>query len=161
MPMNAHEEARLLIDRCLAAEASDEERSRLQEHLDACPDCRRSRTSLLSLLQGFGGLAFDIEPGASARVQAAVARRARDLGRERRHRRRMTIGLALALAMTAAGSFAVWVCAGWLAGAGRIAPAGLAVGVTVFWMLPSLCAALLLLTPQLFTRQSQPQELAL
>lgn len=159
--MNAHEEARLLIDRCLAAEASDEERRRLQEHLDACADCRRSMAGMLRLLRGFGELAFDIEPGSIARVQAAVARRAQDLGIERRHRRRMTIGLALALAMTAGGSFAVWACAGWLAGAGRFAPAGLAAGVAVFWVLPSLCAALLLLAPQLFTRQPHPQELAL
>lgn len=66
----------------------------------------------------------------------------------RARRRRMLTGFVIALLMTISGSAAVWEAVSRIAGSGRIAPLVLAAGVVLFWMLPSLCAALLLLTPR-------------
>jgi hypothetical protein len=93
-------------------------------------------------------ISFEIDPGLNARVKAALVRRAEELAQARGRRRRMLTGLVLALLMTVSGSAAVWEAVVRIAGTGRIAPPVLAAGVVVFWMLPSLFATLLLLTPR-------------
>ena len=150
MNMGTHEEARSWIDRRLAAEATDEENRLLDEHLAACAACRLSLERSLSALRGLGELTVDVDQGLTYRVQAAVAWRARDLERQRAHRRTMILGLLLALLMTAAGSFAVWA----------VTPPAWTAGVVIFWMLPSLCAALVLLAPHLFASSLRKRELA-
>jgi predicted anti-sigma-YlaC factor YlaD len=139
VPRDAHEKARSWIDRRLAAEATDEENRLLDEHLAACAACRRSLERTQRALRGLGELAVEIDPGLTARVQAAIARRARDLERQHADRRTRILGFAVALLMTAAGSLAVWA----------LTPRTWTAGVVIFWMLPSLCAALALLAPHL------------
>jgi hypothetical protein len=150
MNMDTHEEARSWIDRRLAAEATDEENRLLDEHLAACAACRLSLERSLRALRGLGELTVDVDPGLTSRVQAAVARRAEDLERQRAHRRTRILGFVAALLMTAAGSFAVWT----------LTPPAWTAGVVVFWMLPSLCAALALLVPQLSAPATRKRELA-
>jgi hypothetical protein len=152
MNMDAHEEALSLIDRRLAAEATDEENRLLDEHLAACAACRLSLERSLCALRGLGELTVDVDPGLTSRVQAALARRAEDLERQRAHRRTGILGFVAALLMTSAGSFAVWILTprAWVWTA----------GVVVFWMLPSLCAALVLLAPQLSAPAMRKRELA-
>jgi len=149
MNMDAHEKARSWIDRRLAAEATDEENRLLDEHLAVCAACRLSLERSLRALRGLGELTLDVDPGLTARVQAALARRARDLERRRAHRRRMILGLAAALLLTAAGSFAVWT----------LTPPAWTGGVVIFWTLPSLCAALGLLAPHLLAPPPRKREL--
>ena len=93
---------------------------------------------------------MDVDPGLTARIQAAVTRRAKELERERAHRRRMIRGLVAALLLTAAGSFAVW----------SLTPPAWTPAVVVFWILPSLCAALGLLAPHLLAPPSRKGGLA-
>ena len=93
-------------------------------------------------------IAFEIDPGLSTRVKAALVRRAEELAQAQARRRRMLTGFVLALLMTVSGSAAVWEAVVRIAGSGPIAPPVLAAGVAIFWMLPSLCATLLLLTPR-------------
>ena len=138
-PLDAHEKALAWIDRRLAAEATDEENRLLDEHLAACAACRRSLERSQRALRGLGELAVETDPELTSRVQAALARRARDLERQHADRRTRILGFAVALLMTAAGSLAVWA----------LTPRAWTAGVVVFWMLPSLCAALVLLAPHL------------
>ncbi len=91
-------------------------------------------------------ISFEIDPGLNARVKAALVRRAEELAQAQARRGRMLTGFVIALLMTVSGSAAVWEAAVRIAG-GRVAPPVLAAGVVIFWMLPSLCATLLL-TPR-------------
>jgi Putative zinc-finger len=150
MTMDAHERARSWIDRRLAAEATDEENKLLDEHLAVCAACRHSLERSLAALRTLGELTLDVDPGLTARVQAAVARHAGDLERQRAHRRTMLLGLLAALLLTAAGSFAVWT----------LTPPAWTAGVVIFWMLPSLCAAFILLAPHLLAPLPRKRGLA-
>jgi len=93
-------------------------------------------------------ISFEIDPGLNARVKTALFRRAEELAQAQARRRRMLTGFVIALLMTVSGSAAVWEAVLRIAGFSRIAPPVLAAGVVLFWMLPSLCATLLLLTPR-------------
>jgi hypothetical protein len=148
--MGTHEKAHSWIDRRLAGEATDEENRLLDEHLAACAACRLSLERSLRALRVLGELTVDVDPGLTSRVQAAVARRAHDLERRRADRRTGILGFVAALLMTAAGSFAVWA----------VTPRAWTAGVVVFWMLPSLCAALVLLAPHLSASSTRKRELA-
>jgi predicted anti-sigma-YlaC factor YlaD len=148
--MGTHEEARSWIDRRLAGEATDEENSLLDEHLAACAACRLSLERSQRALRGLGELTIEVDPGMTSRVQAAVARRARDLEQRRTLRRTRLLGFAAALLLTAAGSFAVWT----------VTPPAWTAGVVVFWTLPSLGAALVLLTLHLSAPATRKRELA-
>jgi anti-sigma factor RsiW len=150
MPMDLHDEARALIADCLAADAAPAERRRLAEHLAVCPECRREMELSERAVRAFGEFAFAAEPGLDGRVRAALARRSRELEGAGAQRRKRLWGFAAGLAMTAAGSFAVWGVAGATAARG-LTPAGLAAAVAIFWALPSLAAALLLVAPSAFT----------
>ena len=147
--MDAHEEARSLIARCLAADAAPSERRRLSEHLASCAECRRAAELSARAVRGIGEYSFAIDPRSRDRVRAALASRARELEAAGAHRRRSRRGFALALAMTAVGSLAAWQAADWFAAYRHLAPRALEAGVMIFWILPSLWAALLLLTPRL------------
>jgi len=120
------------------------------EHLAGCAACRLSLERSLRALRGLGKLTVDVDPGLTSRVQAAIARRAEELERRRAHRRTGILGLLLALLMTAAGSFAVWA----------VTPPAWTAGVVVFWALPSLCAAFVLLAPHLSAPATRKRELA-
>ncbi len=146
--MDVHEEARALIASCLptgTADATPAERRRLADHLTACPACRREMDLAERALRALGEIEFAAAAAPAGRVQAALARRSRELAAEGARRRRRLLGLAAAVAMTAAGSLAVWEGAGGLSLAHGLAPGGLAAAVAVFWALPSLAAATLLL----------------
>ncbi len=143
--MDVHEEARALIASCLAADATPAERQRLAEHLAVCPECRREMELSRRSLRALGEIAFAASPELDGRVLAALARRSRELADEGARRRKRLLGFAAAVAMTVAGSLAVWKGAAGMPMASGLAPAGLAALVAVFWALPSLAAAILLL----------------
>ena len=100
-------------------------------------------------------ISFEVDPGLNARVKAALFRRAEELAQVQARRRRRLTGFAIALLMTISGSAAAWDAVFRIAGSGRIARPVLAAGVLLFWMLPSLCAALLLLTPRSLAEHSK------
>lgn len=144
--MDVHEEARALIASCLAADATAAEHQRLAEHLAACPECRREMELSRRSVRALGEITFAAVPELDGRVRAALARRSRELAEESaRRRRKRLLGFAAAVAMTAAGSLTVWKGAAGMPMARDLAPAGLAAIVAIFWALPSLAAAILLL----------------
>jgi hypothetical protein len=152
MTMDVHEEARALIASCLPADTADAtpaERRRLADHLAACPACRREMELTERAVRALGEIELAAAPAFAGRVQAALARRSRELAEEGGRRRGRLLGFAAAVAMTAAGSLAVWEGAAGLPIAQGLAPAGLAAAVAVFWALPSLAAATLLLASSL------------
>src|SRR6476619_1899020 len=107
--MDVHEEARALIASCLpagAADASPAERRRLAEHLAVCPACRREMELAERAARALGEISFAPVPGLDRRVQAALARRSRELAEEGARRRRRLWGFAAAVVMTLAGSLA-------------------------------------------------------
>jgi len=152
--MDVHEEARALIASCLAVDAATAERRRLAEHLAGCPECRREMELAERAVRALGELAFAPPPGLAGRVEAALARRARELDGEGASRHRRLLGF-LAVAMTAASSLGVWKVAAawvpaWMPIARHLSPGGLAALVAIFWVLPSLAAAVPLLAPSAF-----------
>ena len=107
------------------------------------------------VVRALGEISFGVDPGLNARVKAALFRRAEELAQVQARRRRRLTGFLIALLMTISGSAAVWEAVFRITGSGRIAPPLLAVGVVLFWLLPSLCAALLLLTPRSLAEHSK------
>ncbi|HVT57200.1 MAG TPA: hypothetical protein VHR45_02270 [Thermoanaerobaculia bacterium] len=163
MRTDVHEQVRASMARCLARDAAPEEQRRLAEHLAGCAECRREMELSRRALRALGGFSFALDPALTPRVQAALARRARELENERadrKQRRRLRVGFVAAVLMTAAGSLAAWLAAGWFAGTHHVSPLPLHAGVLIFWTLPSLCAALPLLLSDLLGGAARGKELA-
>ena len=134
-----------LIDKSLAGAASPQEEQTLREHLAACAPCAEHLEATRRVVAGLEGFSFALGPGLDHQVLAAVALRARQLETSRIRRRQMGWGGLLALLLTAAGSFAASRLGGLAAPALHLDPAQMRLGLTAFWITPSLFICLLLL----------------
>jgi hypothetical protein len=145
MAIDVHSRARLLIDKSLMTGLSQEENSWLEHHLAACADCERVLKLSKSVLRALGEFSFSMTPGASSRVQRALAQRAAEIEVSRLVRFRALTGCAIGLLLTALGSLTAWELASSMTAYVNITEASLHIGVVVFWLLPSLGASLSLL----------------
>ena len=134
-----------LIDKSLAGAASPQEEQTLREHLAACAPCAEHLEASRRIVAGLEGFSFDLGAALDGKVLAAVALRAQQLETSRIRRRQMGWGGLLALLLTAAGSFAASRLGGLAAPALHLDPAQMRLGLTAFWITPSLFICLLLL----------------
>jgi hypothetical protein len=135
---------RELIDRSFVEEVSVEERRLMHDHIRACAGCKRYVELTARAIRGLREFTFISEPDSNARVLEILAHHT---GTMRQHNVRFKpwAAFAVALSMSFAGSALVYQMVKRLAVPMHFDTAQVQAGVLVFWLLPSLCAALCLL----------------
>ena len=144
-----------MIDESLAGVLSAEKEQSLREHLSTCATCREYLSASNRVIAGLSGFSFEVDPTLNARVLTALRLQAehgrgilaRDTGVIRQHSApfKNWAAFAVALSMSFVGSGLVYQMAERLAVPMHFVSAQVQAGVLVFWLLPSLCAALCLL----------------
>ncbi len=155
MNIDHHEILRRMIDESLAGVLSAEKEQSLREHLSTCATCREYLSASNRVIAGLSGFSFEVNPTLNVKVLAALRLQAeegrgifaRDTGTMRQHSVpfKNWAAFAVALSMSCVGSGLVYQMAERLAVPMHFVPAQVQEGVLVFWLLPSLCAALCLL----------------
>ena len=155
MNLDDHESFRRMIDQSLAGAISAAKEQSLREHLSTCAPCKEYLSASNRVIAGLSGFSFEVNPGLNARVLAALRLQAeegrgilaRDTGTMRQHSVpfKNWAAFAVALSMSFVGSGLVYQMAERLAVPMHFVSAQVQAGVLVFWLLPSLCAALCLL----------------
>ena len=142
MPTERHAPICQLIDKSLAGATSAQQERTLRDHLATCTACSDYRNATARAISGLQGIRFDVDPGLDRKVLAALALRAQQLEAKQTSRKRLWSTALLALLLTVVGSFAATQL-GDVATAFHIQPAQLQLGLTLFWITPSLCLCLL------------------
>ena len=155
MNIDHHESFQRMIDESLAGVLSAEKEQSLRAHLSTCATCREYLSASNRVIVGLSGFSFEVNPTLNARVLAAIRLQAeegrgilaRDTGTMRQNSVpfKNWVAFAVALSMSIVGSALVYQMAERLAVPMQIVSAQLRASVLVFWLLPSLCAALCLL----------------
>jgi anti-sigma factor RsiW len=155
MNIDHHDTFQRMIDESLAGVLSAEKEQSLREHLSTCATCREYLSASNRVIAGLSGFSFEVNPTLNARVLAALRLQAekgrgilaRDTGtmRQRGLPFKNWAAFAVALSMSFVGSGLVYQMAERLAVPMHFVTAQVQEGVLVFWLLPSLCAALCLL----------------
>jgi len=155
MKTNHHDTFQRMIDESLAGVLSAEKEQALREHLSTCGRCGEYLSDSNRVIAGLSGFSFEVNPTLHARVLAALRLQvkegrgilARDTGTMRQHSVpfKNWAAFALAVSMSFAGSALVYQVAKLVTGPTHFDTAQVRVCVLVFWLLPSLCAALCLL----------------
>ena len=155
MNLDDHESFQRMIDQTLAGVISTEKEQFLRQHLSTCASCKEYLRASNRVIAGLGGFSFEVNPTLNARVLAALRLQAEEgrgiparyTGIMRQHSVpfKNWVAFALALSMAFAGSAIVYQMAKLATGPAHFDSAQVQAGVLVFWLLPSLCAALCLL----------------
>jgi len=155
MNIDRHESFQRMIDESMAGALSAEKQQPLREHLATCATCQEYLSASNRVIAGLSGFSFAVNPTLNARVLAAIRLqveerrgiRARHTGTIRKHNVpfRNWAAFAGGLTLSFVGSELVYQMAGRVADPMHFVSAHLRAGVLVFWLLPSLCAALCLL----------------
>ncbi len=155
MNLDHHDSFQRMIDESLAGAISAEKERSLREHLSTCAPCREYLSSSNRVIAGLSGFSFEVNPNLNARVLTALRLQAedgreshaRDIGSMRQHSvpLKNSAAFALALLMSLVGSGLVHQMAERLAVPMHLVSTQVQAGVLVFWLLPSICAALCLL----------------
>ncbi|WP_263384527.1 zf-HC2 domain-containing protein [Granulicella arctica] len=145
MNIDHHETFQRMIDESLAGALSAENEQSLREHLSTCATCREYLSASNRIIAGLSGFSFEVNPTLNARV--LVALKLYNTGTMRQHSVpfKNWAAFAVALSMSFVGSGLVYQMAERLAVPMHFVSAQVQAGVLVFWLLPSLCAALCLL----------------
>jgi hypothetical protein len=135
---------RELIDKSFVEEVSEGERRLMHDHIRDCDGCKRYVEVTARTIRGLREFTFTSEPDSKAQVLELLAHHA---GTVRQHNVPVKIwaAFAVALSMSFVGSALVYQMAKHLAVPMHFDTAQVQAGVLVFWLLPSLCAALCLL----------------
>lgn len=147
MTPTSHEQFQRLMDEMLVAGKAAPEAPQLREHLQTCPACRDYLDTSLRAIAALNSLSFPVDHALPARINAALERRARQLGRQRVPWRRAALASAAALVLTLAGAAVDLRLGGLLALVLEVRRAEIQQALLTFWIGPSLC--LLLLFPLL------------
>ncbi len=155
MNIEHHDTFQRMIDESLAGVLPAEKEQSLREHLSTCDPCREYLSSSNRVIVSLSGFSFEVNPTLNARVLAALRLQAEegrgilagDTGTMRKHSVpfKNWAAFALALSMSFVGSGLVYRMAERLAVPMHFVTTQVQVGVLVFWLLPSFCAALCLL----------------
>ena len=155
MNIDHHDTFQRMIDESLAGVLSAEKEQSLRTHLSTCATCSEYLSASNRVIAGLGGFSFGVDPTLNARVLAAIQLQAEEnrgiLSRDTGTMQQNSVpfknwaAFAVALSMSFAGSAFVYQMAGRLTAPGHFVSAQIQAGVLVFWLLPSLCAALCLL----------------
>jgi anti-sigma-K factor RskA len=155
MNIDYHDTFQRMIDESLAGVLSAEKEQSLREHLSTCATCREYLSASNRVIAGLSGFSFEVNPTFNARVLAAIRLQAeegrgilaRDTWTMRHHSAQFKnwAAFAVALSMSFVGSGLVYQMAERLTVPNHFVTAQVQAGVLIFWLLPSLCAALCLL----------------
>lgn len=142
--MECEKTFRELIDRSFVEEVSERERHLIHDHLRECDGCKRYVELTARTVRGLREFSFTSEADSNARVFEVLAQH---VGTVRKHNMQVNIRAAFAgaLSMSFVGSALVYQLANRMAIPMHFDTAQLQAGVIVFWLLPSLCAALCVL----------------
>jgi hypothetical protein len=150
-----HESFQRMIDESLAGGISAEKEQLLREHLATCAPCQQYLSANNRIISGLSGFSFEANPALNVRILEALTlkvdqdRLARSGGWRflRPHHVPMKVWAAFtgALLMSFAGSALVYQMAKLLTIPTQFDSTQIQASVLVFWLLPSLCAALCLL----------------
>ena len=143
--MQGDKRFRELIDRSFAEEISDGESQLLRDHIRDCDGCRRYVELTARTIRGLREFTFVSGPDSKTRVREILADHT---GTMRQHNVPFKVwaAFAVALSMSIVGSALVYQVAKLLTVPMHFDTAQVQAGVLVFWLLPSFCAALCLLT---------------
>jgi len=136
MASDSHERARRLLDGVESGSGGD--RRWLDEHLAACPDCARHADVSLRTFGALRAFAFDVDPAAALRVNAAVRAQVDRLAASEFDERRVRKAAFAALALTFTGSLGIWTAVDWWARQAHVSASVWQPALTLFWILPSL-----------------------
>jgi hypothetical protein len=134
---------RELIDRSFVEELSDGERRLMHDHLRDCDGCQRYVELTARTIQGLREFTFTSEPDSSAKVLEVLAHHIETTQPNAQFK--IWAAFAVALSMSFLGSALVYQMVKHLAVPMHFETVQVQAGVLVFWLLPSLCAALSLL----------------
>lgn len=142
--MEGDKRFRELIDRSFVEEVSEGERQLIHDHIRDCDGCKRYVELTARAIRGLREFTFTSEPDSSAQVREILAHHT---GTMRQHNVQFKIwaAFAVALSMSFVGSALVYQMVKRLAVPMHFDTAQVQAGVLVFWLLPSLCAAVCLL----------------
>jgi len=147
--MESEQRFRELIDRSFAEEISDGETQLLRDHIRDCDGCKSYAELTARTVRGLREFAFVSGADANAQVREIVAQHAGTMrqreGQQRAVQFKVWAAFAAALLMSFAGSAVVYQVARRVAVPVHLDTAQVQAGVLIFWLLPSLCAALRLL----------------
>lgn len=159
MQADLHDAMRQLIDKSFAGDASRQQQQSLREHLHDCAACQKYADDSRRAIAGLSGFSFATDPGLQAKVNAALAERARQLEAAQRSRQPIVRTCIIALLLTIVGSFGALRVGNPLADVLHLEPAQAQAGLLAFWILPSLCFCLFLpLTLLLSGRSTKSKE---
>ena len=142
--MECDKRFRELIDRSFVEEISEGERQVIHDHIRDCDGCKRYVDLTARTIRGLREFTFTSEPDSNAQVREILAHHT---GTMRQHnvQFKTRAAFAVALSMSFAGSALAYEVAKILALPMHFNTTQIQAGVLVFWLLPSLCAALCLL----------------
>jgi anti-sigma factor RsiW len=155
MTLDHHESFQRMIDQSLAGAISAEKEQSLREHLSTCAPCKEYLSASNRVIASLSGFSFEVNSALNARVLAALRLqaqqdRAAQPGRRRFMRQHSAspkawAAFAVALSMSMVGSALLYQVIKRLAVPMHFVSAQVQAGVLVFWLVPSLCAAICLL----------------
>ncbi|MBA2682085.1 MAG: zf-HC2 domain-containing protein [Ktedonobacteraceae bacterium] len=142
--MKGEKEFRELIDRSFAEEISEGERQLIRDHIRDCDGCKRYVELTARTIRGLQEFTFTSEPDSNAQVLEILAQHTGTM-RQDKVQFKIWPAFAVALLMSFVGSALVYRVARLLTVPMHFDTAQVQAGVLIFWLLPSLCAALCLL----------------
>ena len=142
--MQCDNRLRDLIDRSLAEKISESERQLIDQHIRDCDGCQRYVELPARTLRGLREFTFTSETDSSAKIFEILAHHTRTT-RQPHVQFKIWVAFAAALLMSVVGSVLVYQVARFFAALLPFDNAQVRAGVLIFWLLPSLCAALCML----------------
>jgi predicted anti-sigma-YlaC factor YlaD len=142
--MECDKRFRELIERSFAEEVSEGERQLIHDHIGDCDGCKRYVELTARTIRGLREFTFTSEADSNAQVFEILAHHTGTM-RHRNVQFKTWAAFAVALSMSIVGSALVYQVARFLAAPMHFDNAQVQAGVLVFWLLPSVCAALCLL----------------
>jgi predicted anti-sigma-YlaC factor YlaD len=142
--MQCDNRLRELIDKSFAEEISEAERQLIDRHIRDCDGCQRYVEITARTLRGLREFTFTSETDSTARVFEVFAHHTGTM-RQPHAQFKIWAAFAVALSMSVVGSVLMYQVARFLAAPTHFDSAQVQAGVLIFWLLPSLCAALCML----------------
>src|SRR6476661_5152945 len=143
--MECDKRFRELIDRSFIEEVSEGERRLMHDHIRDCDGCKRYVELTARTIRGLSEFTFTGEPDSSAQVREILAHHGEAM-RQHNVQFKIWAAFAVALSMSIAGSALVYQMVKRLAVPMHFDITQVQAGVLVFWLVPSFCSALWLLT---------------
>ena len=142
--MECDQRLRELIDRSFAEEISESERRRIDDHVRDCDGCMRYVELTARTIRGLREFTFTSEADSRAQVFEILSHHT-ETTRQHNVQFKVWAAFAGALSMSMVGSALVYQVAKFVAAPMHFDNAQVQTGILVFWLLPSLCAALCML----------------